>query len=117
MAGAAMPSRVRAFPTLNPNTPNCRSASAVTISTYAIGCSPRDVRFYHSVAWYLRHQAASLPHRSHEIDMSSSGKPRSGATRGSAPLGEVDVPVARVWRALTDPGLIRIWSGQEEIGR
>jgi uncharacterized protein YndB with AHSA1/START domain len=28
-------------------------------------------------------------------------------------LVEVDVPVARVWRALTDPGLIRIWSGQE----
>jgi uncharacterized protein YndB with AHSA1/START domain len=25
----------------------------------------------------------------------------------------VDVPVARVCRALTDPGLIRIWSGQE----
>jgi uncharacterized protein YndB with AHSA1/START domain len=23
------------------------------------------------------------------------------------------VPVARVWRALTEPGLIRIWSGQE----
>jgi uncharacterized protein YndB with AHSA1/START domain len=28
-------------------------------------------------------------------------------------LIEVNVPVARVWRALTDPGLIRIWSGQE----
>jgi uncharacterized protein YndB with AHSA1/START domain len=28
-------------------------------------------------------------------------------------LVEVDVPVGRVWRALTDPGLIRIWSGQE----
>jgi uncharacterized protein YndB with AHSA1/START domain len=28
-------------------------------------------------------------------------------------LVEVDVPVARVWRALTDPALIRIWSGQE----
>jgi uncharacterized protein YndB with AHSA1/START domain len=37
---------------------------------------------------------------------------RSG-TRGYAHLVEVDVPVARVWRALTDPGLIRIWSGQE----
>ena len=34
-------------------------------------------------------------------------------TRGYAHLVEVDVPVARVWRALTDPGLIRIWSGQE----
>jgi uncharacterized protein YndB with AHSA1/START domain len=28
-------------------------------------------------------------------------------------LVEIDVPVGRVWRALTDPGLIRIWSGQE----
>jgi uncharacterized protein YndB with AHSA1/START domain len=37
---------------------------------------------------------------------------RSG-TRGYAHLVEVDVPVARVWRALVDPGLIRIWSGQE----
>ena len=25
----------------------------------------------------------------------------------------LDVPVARVWRALTDPALIRIWSGEE----
>ena len=37
---------------------------------------------------------------------------RSG-TRGYAHLVEIDVPVARVWRALTDPALIRIWSGQE----
>jgi uncharacterized protein YndB with AHSA1/START domain len=37
---------------------------------------------------------------------------RSG-TRGYAHLVEVNVPVARVWRALTDPGLIRIWSGLE----
>ena len=37
---------------------------------------------------------------------------RSG-TRGYAHLVEIDVPVARVWRALTDPGLIRIWSGQD----
>jgi uncharacterized protein YndB with AHSA1/START domain len=44
--------------------------------------------------------------------MSLSGKPRSG-TRGYAHLVEVDVPVARVWRALTDPALIRIWSGLE----
>jgi uncharacterized protein YndB with AHSA1/START domain len=28
-------------------------------------------------------------------------------------LIEIDVPIARAWRALTDPGLIRIWSGQE----
>jgi uncharacterized protein YndB with AHSA1/START domain len=37
---------------------------------------------------------------------------RSG-TRGYAHLVEIEVPVARVWRALTDPGLIRIWSGAE----
>jgi uncharacterized protein YndB with AHSA1/START domain len=37
---------------------------------------------------------------------------RSG-TRGYAHLIEIGVPVGRVWRALTDPGLIRIWSGQE----
>ena len=33
--------------------------------------------------------------------------------RGYAHLVEVRVPVARVWRALTDPALVRIWSGQE----
>jgi uncharacterized protein YndB with AHSA1/START domain len=37
---------------------------------------------------------------------------RSG-TRGYAHLVEVDVPVARVWRALTDARLVRVWSGQE----
>jgi uncharacterized protein YndB with AHSA1/START domain len=37
---------------------------------------------------------------------------RSG-TRGYAHLVEVGVPVARVWRALTDPALVRIWSGQD----
>lgn len=38
-------------------------------------------------------------------------KTRTG-TRGYAHLVEIDVPVARVWRALTDPALVRIWSGQ-----
>jgi uncharacterized protein YndB with AHSA1/START domain len=42
----------------------------------------------------------------------SSSRPRTG-TRGYAHLVEVGVPVARVWRALTDPRLVRIWSGQE----
>jgi uncharacterized protein YndB with AHSA1/START domain len=37
---------------------------------------------------------------------------RSG-TRGYAHLVEIGVPAARVWRALTDPALIRIWFGQE----
>lgn len=37
---------------------------------------------------------------------------RSG-TRGYAHLVEIDVPMARVWCALTDPALIRIWSAQE----
>ncbi len=38
--------------------------------------------------------------------------PRSG-TRGYAHLLELDVPPARVWRALTDPRLVRVWLGQE----
>jgi uncharacterized protein YndB with AHSA1/START domain len=38
--------------------------------------------------------------------------PRPG-TRGYAHLVEVNVPIARVWRALIDPRLIRIWSGAE----
>lgn len=40
-------------------------------------------------------------------------KSTRNGTRGYAHLVEIEVPVARVWRALTDPGLIRIWSGQE----
>jgi uncharacterized protein YndB with AHSA1/START domain len=44
--------------------------------------------------------------------MSSTRKSRSG-TRGYAHLVEVDVPVDQVWRALTVPALVRIWSGQE----
>jgi len=40
-------------------------------------------------------------------------KSTRNGTRGYAHLVEVDVPVGRVWRALTDPGLIRIWSGLE----
>jgi uncharacterized protein YndB with AHSA1/START domain len=40
-------------------------------------------------------------------------KSTRNGTRGYAHLVEIDAPVARVWRALTDPGLIRIWSGQE----
>jgi uncharacterized protein YndB with AHSA1/START domain len=45
--------------------------------------------------------------------MSLSRKSTRNGTRGYAHLVEIDVPVARVWRALTEPGLIRIWSGQE----
>jgi len=45
--------------------------------------------------------------------MSLPGKSTRNGTRGYAHLVEIDVPVARVWRALTDPGLIRIWSGQQ----
>jgi uncharacterized protein YndB with AHSA1/START domain len=45
--------------------------------------------------------------------MSASRRSSRSGTRGYAHLVEVDVPVARVWRALTDPALIRIWSSQE----
>ena len=45
--------------------------------------------------------------------MSSPRKSTRNGTRGYAHLVEVEVPVARVWRALTDPGLIRIWYGQD----
>ncbi len=44
--------------------------------------------------------------------MTSPRKSTRNGTRGYAHLVEIDVPVARVWRALTEPGLIRIWSGQ-----
>ena len=37
---------------------------------------------------------------------------RSG-TRGYAHLVEAKVPVGRVWRALTEPSLIRIWQNRE----
>jgi uncharacterized protein YndB with AHSA1/START domain len=45
--------------------------------------------------------------------MSRDHRSTRNGTRGYAHLVEVDVPVARVWRALTDPRLIRIWSGQQ----
>lgn len=45
--------------------------------------------------------------------MSLSRRSTRSGTRGYAHLVEVNVPVGRVWRALTDPALIRVWSGQE----
>ena len=45
--------------------------------------------------------------------MTAPRKSTRNGTRGYAHLVEIDVPVARVWRALTDPGLIKIWSAQE----
>ena len=45
--------------------------------------------------------------------MSVPRKLTRNGTRGYAHLVEVAVPAARVWRALTDPALVRIWSGQE----
>ncbi len=45
--------------------------------------------------------------------MSLSRRSTRSGTRGYAHLVEIDVPVARVWRALTDPAVIRIWSSQE----
>jgi len=37
---------------------------------------------------------------------------RSG-TRGYAHLVEINVPLSRVWQALTDPAVVRVWSGQD----
>ena len=45
--------------------------------------------------------------------MSRSKKYARSGTRGYAHLAEIRAPAARVWRALTDPALIRIWSGSE----
>jgi uncharacterized protein YndB with AHSA1/START domain len=45
--------------------------------------------------------------------MSLPRKKARGGTRGYAHLVELEVPAARVWRALTDPALVRIWSGLE----
>jgi uncharacterized protein YndB with AHSA1/START domain len=45
--------------------------------------------------------------------MSQPRKSTRSGTRGYAHLVEVKVPVARVWRALTDPALVRIWTGQD----
>src|SRR5271154_423666 len=45
--------------------------------------------------------------------MSQHRKSSRSGTRGYAHLVEVKVPVARVWRALTDPALVRIWMGQD----
>ena len=45
--------------------------------------------------------------------MNSPRKLSRSGTRGYAHLVEIDVSVDRVWRALTDPALMRIWSGQE----
>src|SRR6516225_9293789 len=45
--------------------------------------------------------------------MNSPRRSTRNGTRGYAHLVEIEVPVGRVWRALTEPGLIRIWSGHE----
>lgn len=42
-----------------------------------------------------------------------SSRPVRSGTRGYAHLVELQVPAARVWRALTDPRLVRVWSGHE----
>jgi len=43
--------------------------------------------------------------------MSVSRPARRSGTRGYAHLVEIEAPIARVWRALTDADLIAIWSG------
>jgi len=45
--------------------------------------------------------------------MSLPRKSTRNGTRGYAHLVEVEVPAARVWCALIEPRLIRVWSGQE----
>ncbi len=45
--------------------------------------------------------------------MSPHRKTTRTGTRGYAHLVELEVPVARVWRVLTDPALMRIWAAQE----
>jgi len=47
--------------------------------------------------------------------MSSSRNSARSGTRGYAHLVEIDAPPARVWRALTDAALIRIWTGAEAL--
>ena len=41
-----------------------------------------------------------------------SRRTRTG-TRGYAHLVEIDVPIGRVWQALTDPAIMQVWYGQE----
>ncbi len=45
--------------------------------------------------------------------MSARRKEDRSGTRGYAHLVEVSVPVDRVWRALTQPSMIRIWQNTE----
>src|SRR3982074_519796 len=70
---------------------------------------------YWILALRLRHLSVRLSTSScnSKSGMSLPHKSIRRGTRGYAHLIEVDVPVARVWRALTDPGLIRIWAGKE----
>src|SRR6202451_2865318 len=99
VAGALMPKRSRAPPTLNPNHRNCKSASAVTVFTYAMDVPPA--------------LADSITTRRASDSMRQSQQFEREGTRGYAHLVELHVPVARVWHALIDPRLMRIWSGKE----
>lgn len=45
--------------------------------------------------------------------MSLPSKRTRTGTRGYAHLVEIDVPIGRVWQALTDPAVMQVWYGQE----
>jgi len=77
---------------------------------------PPALRILHAAAADFR-QAIHIPYAEPEVRNELTRKTTRNGYPGYAHLVEVDVPVARGLAALTDPGLIRIWSGQEGADR